>query len=671
MKQFDSKDCSLYVIKYFYDKFYDSNLPISKLKANSTYSSEGIKLNSVKELCSDFGLFLSTYKCDFNELTTIDKSEYPIAILVNNNGFSHLIILIKKVFNLYYIYDPINGYKWLNHSDLSNIYGGLIIEIKRNYNYKKEIVKNQYNIHFNLYFFLICFIGLLAKITSPLISKIFMTNLYFSYAINPLLITLILFAWFTIITQIFYSISYKLINKRILKTVEKKQAELLENIQKNKYKTIYKYNDSEILLRFETLKPIEEFKVSFLSNIIIDLVSILVSVYYLYQSNNYVLISIMSYGFISVLSSTYISLNIRKWSNSLKELYSLNMIGLLDFFNLNRTINSKNTNYLLLNKNKKILSQYNLISSNLSHKLNFWNSFHGFFHTLFPFVIYTIAIILYWNKSIPIYQFIFYLSGISLITDPLKSVNDKINIWNQNKQNLEILNTFNFKISNEKTSLNIDKQDPISIEINNLKLNWKDKKTLDIKNLIIDKNTHIIGSNGSGKSSLAKILVGVYDFYEGLVNIVIKNKKYDLNYYESHIFIINPDQYFPNISIEEFLTESSPNKKAYKDLIFKKYDLDLLLNEANIKVNSNLINNASNLSTGQKRIILFLKAMIEEPKIIILDEAFENINFNISKFMKECLSDHLSGSLFIEISHSNNYVFNNSERIYIEKINEI
>ncbi|MCK5866816.1 MAG: ATP-binding cassette domain-containing protein, partial [Mycoplasmataceae bacterium] len=204
-----------------------------------------------------------------------------------------------------------------------------------------------------------------------------------------------------------------------------------------------------------------------------------------------------------------------------------------------------------------------------------------------------------------------------------------------------------------------------SIEINNLSVGY-DRELFVVKHLLIKKSLRLSGSNGIGKSTLAKaISTTLATKGEILFN------KYDRDYYslddirEKSINISN-DMHMPNTNVLEWITLG--DKDAMKTFLnnVDNYSLVSILERASISLESPLRNNASNVSSGQKQIINILRLFAFKYELIILDEAFENVDRDNIKFLSERILDY-QDSIFIEISHSKKYLTKGKE-VNIEEI---
>ena len=163
------------------------------------------------------------------------------------------------------------------------------------------------------------------------------------------------------------------------------------------------------------------------------------------------------------------------------------------------------------------------------------------------------------------------------------------------------------------------------IYFNNLKITLNDK-TLVYDELKLDfpKKYLITGENGSGKSVLAKLIMGFLVANEGKI---LYNDFNSINIsehinYVPQVPVIFEGSYMDNITI--YGTYSDKNLELYESCFPSQVI-------KNIKSNENL----ENLSSGEKQIIAIIRAFCSEKEFVILDEALSVMNqITIEKFME-------------------------------------
>ena len=189
----------------------------------------------------------------------------------------------------------------------------------------------------------------------------------------------------------------------------------------------------------------------------------------------------------------------------------------------------------------------------------------------------------------------------------------------------EMCKTKNKEIIKIDDLYKVNFSDSKEININNLKITLNDN-TLVYDELKLDfpKKYLITGENGSGKSVLAKLIMGFLVANEGKI---LYNDFNSINIsehinYVPQVPVIFEGSYMDNITI--YGTYSDKNLELYESCFPPQVI-------KNIKSNENL----ENLSSGEKQIIAIIRAFCSEKEFIILDEALSVMNqITIEKFME-------------------------------------
>lgn len=136
----------------------------------------------------------------------------------------------------------------------------------------------------------------------------------------------------------------------------------------------------------------------------------------------------------------------------------------------------------------------------------------------------------------------------------------------------------------------------------------------------------IVGHTGSGKTTLMNILMKFYPIKAG--NVFIDNEKIetlDDEYYCNQISIVLQTPLILNATLKENITMGY---KYSDDAVFeaiKQVGIEYIVNRDKKGIYQ-MLNADTGLSTGEKQLIAFARALIKNPKILILDEASANID---------------------------------------------
>ncbi len=179
---------------------------------------------------------------------------------------------------------------------------------------------------------------------------------------------------------------------------------------------------------------------------------------------------------------------------------------------------------------------------------------------------------------------------------------------------------------------NLNKGDLI-IEFKNVDFRYG-AKTLVLKNFSIEihegEKIAVVGENGSGKSTVAKLILALYKPEKGIIEycgqnldkLSIAKLRKEVIYVSQMSFLFN-DTIKNNILFGITLTgETETNLKRVSETVGLKSVIDCLPNG----IESFVEENGKNLSNGQKQKIILARALIGNPRLLILDEATCNMD---------------------------------------------
>ena len=232
---------------------------------------------------------------------------------------------------------------------------------------------------------------------------------------------------------------------------------------------------------------------------------------------------------------------------------------------------------------------------------------------------------------------------------------------------VKLQNLNNFLVAYKKLKMldgNIVFED-VSIIINN-KIYLKDLN-FELKR---NENIAIIGDNGSGKTLIAKTILGFYNYtgniYIGNTNIKEVNQKFIRKY----VGIVLQDTYIFNDSIKNNINVT--NKNLTDDDITRLCKISCLENdieEFDDKYNYILENNGSNISGGQKQRIAIARTLAMNTEFIILDDSLSKLDNATKLELLNNLIKMNKGTIII--SHDRNVVEKCNHVLFIDNDNVI
>ena len=177
----------------------------------------------------------------------------------------------------------------------------------------------------------------------------------------------------------------------------------------------------------------------------------------------------------------------------------------------------------------------------------------------------------------------------------------------------------------------------------------------------------IVGTNGSGKSTIIKLIMGYYNVSRGEVlyngtNVLDINREY----LRSKITIINQNIVLFNRSIIDNICYGNniPKEKVIQ-ILKKLHVMRIFKNQPNgLETLAGL--HGSNLSGGQKQIIHLLRSYLSNKPIIIMDEPTSAIDSTNKKYIIRMINEMSKKSTLIIITHDEEYAASFPTKIYIE-----
>ena len=161
----------------------------------------------------------------------------------------------------------------------------------------------------------------------------------------------------------------------------------------------------------------------------------------------------------------------------------------------------------------------------------------------------------------------------------------------------------------------------------------------------------LLGLNGAGKTTTFRMILGLIDDYTG--KITIDGKKVDYKISDQIGFLTEDRSLLTKMTVLEQIIYYGTLKSLSEEVIIKR--LDYWLNRFAISEYKN--KKIKELSKGNQQKVQFISAIINEPKLLILDEPFSGLDpINVELFKKVILELKEKGTSIIFSSHRMEHV---------------
>jgi ATP-binding cassette subfamily B protein len=184
--------------------------------------------------------------------------------------------------------------------------------------------------------------------------------------------------------------------------------------------------------------------------------------------------------------------------------------------------------------------------------------------------------------------------------------------------------------------------DGINYVLNDLNFSVKSGNTLAL-----------VGSTGSGKSTIINILNRFYDIQKGLITIDDKDiKAYDLFALRRRISLVLQDVFlFAGTIMENITLRDEKIKKDDVILSAKMIGAHDFIQKMPDGYNFQVSERGNNLSMGQRQIVSFIRALVFNPDILILDEATSSVDTETESLIQYAIEKLIARRTSIIIAH--------------------
>lgn len=222
-----------------------------------------------------------------------------------------------------------------------------------------------------------------------------------------------------------------------------------------------------------------------------------------------------------------------------------------------------------------------------------------------------------------------------------------------------------------ETDINFDG----NIKFENVSFHYFDDDKLVLKDFSFEikngQSVAFIGSTGSGKSTIVNLICKFYDPTSGDIFLDgINYKNIDKTcLYNNLGYVLQHPQLF-SISIKEnikFGNENATDEEIME--ICNLLGIDEFISKLPDGIDTVIGESGYNISSGQKQLISFARALIKNPKLLILDEATSSIDTETEKFIQNKMKDILSGKTSIIVAHRLSTIKHCDKIVLIEKGN--
>ena len=251
--------------------------------------------------------------------------------------------------------------------------------------------------------------------------------------------------------------------------------------------------------------------------------------------------------------------------------------------------------------------------------------------------------------------FIMYLQ---MFFRPIRMIADRFNVLQMGVVSsiriFKLLDTKEMIVNNDK--FKIENNISGKLEFKNLWFAYNEKNYV-LKNINFKINPGnvlaIVGSTGSGKTSIINLINRFYEFNKGEIYLdENKLRDYNLDQLRKVIGYVPQDVFLFSDTIRNNLTfgdKMISDKKIWEVIRYLK--AEKFIEKLPGKLNYNVMERGATLSVGQRQLLSCIRILLFDPKIILLDEATSSVDSETEETIQNAISKILKNRTSIVVAH--------------------
>jgi len=302
-----------------------------------------------------------------------------------------------------------------------------------------------------------------------------------------------------------------------------------------------------------------------------------------------------------------------------------------------------------------------------------------FISTLSLIVAISLGGIMVINNEMEIGKYVEFMLYLGLLTWPILAIGWVVNVLQRGIASLKRINVIMDEVPeivDHPDAVYVENLKP-SIEINQLNFTYPntDVDVLNDINVTVEagKTLAIVGRTGSGKTTLANLMLRLYDTSDDSIKIGGHSiNKLTLEQLRETIGYVPQDNFLFSTKIKENISFSNPTMSqeeieaaakvahVHEEIMSFPEGYDTMLGEKGI-----------NLSGGQKQRISIARALAKNPDIIIFDDSLSAVDTKTEDSILKYLKNEISDKTVIIIAHRISTIKDADEIIVIDETNII
>lgn len=686
--QHDKNDCGPASLKMIAN-FYGKEITITRLRNLCHIKREGVSLLGIQKAAIKLGFDSVVVKSVFENNLVHNNLELPIFFdlplpnIVHWKN-SHFIVVYKIKNNSIYVADPARGKLILSVNEFkesvclpdsyakvilfepTKVFNSKLIDTEESKGLKHELKYLLYQIKvskggFYALIFLVL-IKLLIQVLTPLLTQFTFDSVIIAKSINLLIVISIIQFLIFIVNSLLGYFESRITHRISLKINFSMTNQFIRKLFSVPILSIQGNDSSDFIQRTNDLAKIESFLTYNLTSIVLSILTFISLVGILLYKDTIIFGIYLVFAFIYIIWIKY-SLNKRKrldpekfdvqvkHHNQLQEIIE----GIQEI----KINGSENLKISKIIENQKKYYDNKLSDVKLTQLLTIGS---GFITNISFSIISIYSMYLTILNKISIGEMAAIQLIILQLNSNLTSISSSSNFVQEIKFSLQrVLEIDSLKDENIGNEI---KYKISTIEFRNVSFSYSEMSPAVLKNLNFEiksgTTTAIVGLSGGGKSTLMKLILGLYNISSGEILIDGKDRNnINLTEFRKKCGIVLQDGYIFTDSIVNNISgfEENPDIDKYVKSI-DAARMTEFINSLPLNKDTLIGNGGVALSTGQKQRLLISKLIYKDPEFIFLDEATNSLDSETEKIIIDNMNSLFGNRTKIIIAHRLNTIIN-------------
>ncbi len=253
-----------------------------------------------------------------------------------------------------------------------------------------------------------------------------------------------------------------------------------------------------------------------------------------------------------------------------------------------------------------------------------------------------------------------FILCLNLLFRPLRMIADKFNVLQMgiiaSERVFKVLD--NDDVTKDKPDAHHGDGQPLrgQIDFENVTFAYTDENYV-LKNVSFQvkagETVAIVGHTGSGKTTIISLLNRLYQIKEGVIRIDGRDiNDYSTDYLRRNIGVVLQDVFLFSGSVMDNITLRNPEISREKVIeAAKLIDMHDFIMRLPGGYDYNVMERGATLSLGQRQLLSFIRAMLYQPSVLIMDEATSSVDTESEHLIQHAIDTLVKGRTAIVIAH--------------------